>query len=135
MASKEQKIRRNVRRSYVISTMSVALVLFMLGVVSYVALSMLSAASRLRDNVVVSVEIASEVEESQRKVLLQTIESTTMCHAVVFMSKDEKFADETFRQHPFYGGLVFHQFQGNSCIGTKLLDPQQQLLHGNDAFV
>ena len=63
MASKEQKIRRNVRRSYVISTMSVALVLFMLGVVSYVTLSMLSAASRLRDNVVVSVEIASEVEE------------------------------------------------------------------------
>lgn len=98
MASKEQKIRRNVRRSYVISTMSVALVLFMLGVVSYVTLSMLSAASRLRDNVVVSVEIASEVEESQRKVLLQTIESTTMCHAVAFMSKDEKFADETFRQ-------------------------------------
>ena len=121
MASKEQKIRRNVRRSYVISTMSVALVLFMLGVVSYVTLSMLSAASRLRDNVVVSVEIASEVEESQRKVLLLTIESTTMCHAVAFMSKDEKFADETFRQQhrsqEFLVGVV-----GKDLLGAVLVN-------------
>lgn len=98
MASKEQKIRRNVRRSYVISTMSVALVLFMLGVVSYVTLSMLSAASRLRDNVVVSVELAADMEVEQREALLQTIESTTMCRDVVFVSRDEKLADDAFRQ-------------------------------------
>lgn len=100
MASKEQKIRRNVRRSYIISTMSITLVLFMLGVVSYVTMSMLSVASRLRDSVVVSVELNSDMEDVEREELLQTIESTTMCREVQFVGRDEKLADETFR-HQF----------------------------------
>ena len=96
MASKEQKIRRNVRRSYIISTMSITLVLFMLGVVSYVTLSMLSAAERLKDSVVVSVELNSEMEDVEREELLRTVESTMMCHEVQFISKEEKIADEAF---------------------------------------
>lgn len=96
MASKEQKIRRNVRRSYVISTMSITLVLFMLGVVSYVTLSMLSAAAVLRDNVVVSVELNSDMEDEVRAELRQIIESTTMCRDVQFVGRDEKLADEAF---------------------------------------
>ena len=96
MASKEQKIRRNVRRSYIISTMSITLVLFMLGVVSYVTLSMLSAAERLKDSVVVSVELSSEMEDVEREELLRTVESTMMCHEVQFISKEEKIADEAF---------------------------------------
>ena len=96
MASKEQKIRRNVRRSYIISTMSITLVLFMLGVVSYVTLSMLSAAERLKDSVVVSVELSSEMEDVERDELLRTVESTMMCHEVQFISKEEKIADEAF---------------------------------------
>ena len=96
MASKEQKIRRNVRRSYIISTMSITLVLFMLGVVSYVTLSMLTAAERLKDSVVVSVELSSEMEDVEREELLRTVESTMMCHEVQFISKEEKIADEAF---------------------------------------
>ena len=87
MASKEQKIRRNVRRSYIISTMSITLVLFMLGVVSYVTMSMLSVASRLRDSVVVSVELNSDMEDVEREELLQTIETDRYPSAGISVSE------------------------------------------------
>ena len=98
MASKEQKIRRNVRRSYIISTTSITLVLFMLGVVSYVTLSMLTTAERLRDSVVVSVELSPEMEDEARVVLLEDVEASGMVRSVEFMDRDAKLEDEAFRQ-------------------------------------
>ena len=53
MSNKEQRVRRKVRRSYITSTISIALVLFMLGAVSYVTLSAISAADALKDSVVI----------------------------------------------------------------------------------
>ena len=41
---RDKRLSRKVRRSYVISTISIALVLFMLGVVSYVTFTAISAA-------------------------------------------------------------------------------------------
>lgn len=89
---------RKVRRSYVISTVSIALVLFMLGVVSYVTLSALSAARDLQTGVVVSVEIADELSPEAEAHIVEAIEATGMSTEVVFMSKDEKFEDESFRE-------------------------------------
>ncbi len=98
MASKEQKIRRNVRRSYVISTASITLVLFMLGVVSYVTLSMLATATRLKESVVVSVELGPQMGDEARVLLLEKIETSGMCSSVEFMDRDAKLQDETFRK-------------------------------------
>lgn len=89
---------RKVRRSYVISTVSIALVLFMLGVVSYVTLSALSAARDLQTGVVVSVEIADELSPEAEAHIVEAIEATGMSTEVAFMSKDEKFEDESFRE-------------------------------------
>lgn len=89
---------RKVRRSYVISTVSIAMVLFMLGVVSYVTLSALSAARDLQTGVVVSVEIADELSPEAEAHIVEAIEATGMSTEVSFMSKDEKFEDESFRE-------------------------------------
>ena len=75
-SNKERRLRRKVRRSYTISTVSIALVLYMLGAVSYVTLSALSAASSLRENVVVSVEVADDLDESGRAIVKEAIEAT-----------------------------------------------------------
>ena len=89
---------RKVRRSYVISTVSIALVLFMLGVVSYVTFTALVAARDLRSGVVVSVEVADDLTEEQMASIAEAIEATQKSVNVRYMTKDEKFADESFRE-------------------------------------
>ena len=95
---RDKRLSRKVRRSYVISTMSIALVLFMLGVVSYVTFTALSAARDLETGVVVSVEIADDLTEEQSAAIVKSIEATAMSTDVRYMTKDEKFADEAFRE-------------------------------------
>ena len=95
---RDKRLSRKVRRSYTISTISIALVLFMLGVVSYVTFTALSAARDLETGVVVSVEVADELSEEQSAAIEEAIKATDMCSDVRYMSKDEKFADEAFRE-------------------------------------
>lgn len=95
---RDKRLSRKVRRSYIISTMSIALVLFMLGVVSYVTFTALTAARDLESGVVVSVEVADELSEVQTANIVEAIEATAMCSDVRYMSKDEKLSDETFRE-------------------------------------
>ena len=93
----DKKMGRKVMRSYVISTVSIALVLFMLGVVSYVTLSAIKAARMLRECVVVSVEVADDISEDNRKALEMMFEDGSVCAGAEFLTKDEKIADEAFR--------------------------------------
>lgn len=91
-------MRRQVRRSYIISTVSIALVLFMLGTVSYVTLSAISAASLLRDSVVVSVEVAPDTEEGLQAGVRRVIEGSQMVESIEFLGRDAKLEDEEFRR-------------------------------------
>ena len=95
---RDKRVSRKVRRSYVISTVSIALVLFMLGVVSYVTFAALAAARDLRSGVVVSVEVADDLTEEQMASIAEAIEATQKSVNVRYMTKDEKFADERFRE-------------------------------------
>ena len=95
---KEKRMRRQVRRSYIISTVSIALVLFMLGTVSYVTLSAISAASLLRDSVVVSVEVAPDTEEGLQAGVRRIIEDSPMVESIEFLGRDAKLEDEAFRR-------------------------------------
>jgi cell division transport system permease protein len=78
--------------------MSIALVLFMLGLVSYVAFTALTAARDLQKGVVVSVELADDGTPEMEISICEAIEATGMSSDVCYMSKDEKFEDEAFRE-------------------------------------
>lgn len=95
---RDKRLDRKVRRSYVISTMSITLVLFMLGVVGYVTFTALSAAHDLRTGVVVSVEVADNIEPEVEGRIVSAIEASAMSSNICYMSKEEKFTDETFRE-------------------------------------
>lgn len=97
MEGRDKRLSRKVRRSYVISTMSITLVLFMLGVVSYVAFSALTAAHELQSGIVVSVEVADDMSPEVESRIVSAIEATEMSTAILYMSKQEKFADAAFR--------------------------------------
>ena len=97
-ASSEKRIRSKVRRSYLISTISIALVLFILGAVSYVTLSAISAAEGLRERVVVSVEIADDLDKEAKREILRQIRHREEIADVDYLSKDKKLDDEEFRR-------------------------------------
>ena len=97
-ASSEKRIRSKVRRSYLISTISIALVLFILGAVSYVTLSAISAAEGLRERVVVSVEIADDLDKEAKREILRQIRYREEIVDVDYLSKDKKLDDEEFRR-------------------------------------
>ncbi len=92
-----KKLGRKVMRSYIISTISIALVLFMIGVVSYVTLSAISAARQLKESVVVSVEVSNDISMESRKALEVMLEDRSVCAGYQYLSKEDKIADEVFR--------------------------------------
>lgn len=95
--SNNKRMGRKVMRSYIISTISISLVLFMLGVVSYVTLSALSAARSLRESVVVSVEVANDISAESRKALEMMLSDKSVCAGYEYLSKEDKISDEAFR--------------------------------------
>lgn len=97
-SSKDKRLRRKVRRSYIISTMSIALVLFMLGLVSYVTLSAISAAHGLRSSVVVSVEIADSLSGDEHCRIVEQLEATGRCVEMELIDRESKLMDEEFRR-------------------------------------
>lgn len=84
--------------AYVISTASIALVLFMLGVVSYVTLSALSAARGLQENVVLSVEMADSLFGNEQQEIMRLIEEREQTARVEYLSKEDKVNDSEFRR-------------------------------------
>jgi cell division transport system permease protein len=95
--SMSKKLGRKVMRSYIISTVSISLVLFMLGAVAYVTLSALSAAQKLRESVVVSVEVANDISEESRHALEMMLGDRTVCAGYEYLRKEDKISDEAFR--------------------------------------
>ena len=59
----EKRLKRKVRNSYIVSTVSVALVLFLLGSVGYLMTAALQVARTLQERIAVTVELKNEVTE------------------------------------------------------------------------
>ena len=95
----DKRIRGKVRRSYLIATISISLVLFILGAVSYMVLSAVNAAERLREQVVLSVEIADELSNDEKRVILSQLRSLDEVAAIDYTSKEDKLSDDEFLRY------------------------------------
>ena len=62
----DKRLRRKVRRSYIVSTRSSSLVLFLLGSVGYMLYAALTTAHTLRESVTLSAELDNKVDAEQR---------------------------------------------------------------------
>lgn len=98
MKNSDAALRRRVRRSYVVSTISIALVLFLLGTVGYMMYSVLSASATMRESVTMIVELKDGLSEPQRDSVSSKLAASDMVADVRFVSKEEKLADEEFRK-------------------------------------
>ena len=91
-------MRKRVLRSYTISTISIALVLFVLGSIGYAISSIYRASREARESVVMFVELSDELSTIERDSLSSVIAANRLVGSVKFVSKDEKLADEQFRR-------------------------------------
>lgn len=94
----DKRLRRKVRRSYVVSTVSIALVLFLMGSVGYMLTTALRTARDLRYGIALSVELDDSVDENGRKRIEQQLTAIEGVVAVKYADKQEKINDEEFRR-------------------------------------
>ena len=94
----DKRIKRKVRRSYIVSSISIALVLFLLGSVGYMLTAAFTTAHTLRNSVTLSAELEGGVTTERRTAIegeLLAIEGIT---GVEFAAKEDKINDEEFRR-------------------------------------
>ncbi|MBQ7855833.1 MAG: permease-like cell division protein FtsX [Alistipes sp.] len=90
-------LKRRVLRSYTVSTVSIALVLFVLGAIGYIMASVFTTAQSMREGVTMIVELKDGLSEPQRDTLSAQIATSEQVVGVRFVSKEDKLADEEFR--------------------------------------
>ena len=94
----DKRIKRNVRRSYIVSTISIALVLFLLGSVSYLLTAAFTTAHTLRNSVTLSAELDPSLGDEQRKLIEEQILAIEGVTGAEFSAKEDKIQDEEFRR-------------------------------------
>ena len=94
----DKRIRRKVRRSYMVSTVSISLVLFLLGSVGYMLTAALSTAHTLRGSITLSVELDQAMEQGAKDALGEKLSEMEGVSGVEYVSRQEKIEDEDFRR-------------------------------------
>ena len=94
----DKRLKRKVRNSYIVSNISIALVLFLLGSVGYLMTAAMQVARTLQESVTVTVELRNGADEKQKESLRKPFEANELVSHVEYSSKDDKLNDTDFRQ-------------------------------------
>ncbi|MBQ3254620.1 MAG: permease-like cell division protein FtsX [Rikenellaceae bacterium] len=118
-----RKLKRRVRNSYAISTVSIALVIFLLGSVGYLLSVAVNSSRALQNRAMLTVELARTAEPEQRESIERQLSAKEYITSVEFSSKESKAEDEAFRE---MFGEDFEKVLGEN----PLLDTYEVLLDG-----
>ncbi len=106
MALQENKrLKRKVRNSYMISTVSIALVLFLLGSMGYFILNALRAAENMKESMTLHVMLENGVTDDTKSILAGRFGEQEEIKDFVFISKEQAAKD--FKE---YAGADFEEF-------------------------
>ena len=94
----DKRLKRRVRNSYIVSNISIALVLFLLGSVGYLMTAAMQVARTLQESVTVTVELRNGADEGQKESLRKRFEANELVSHMEYSSKDDKLNDTDFRQ-------------------------------------
>ena len=93
-----QRIRRKVRNSYIVSTISIALVLFLLGAVGYLMHAAMCVADSLQESVTLIVELENGISDTRKTELKEMLEQNPLTAEATYISKEEILNDSEFRK-------------------------------------
>lgn len=105
MRNNNKRIKRKVRNSYIISTVSIALVLFLLSAVGYLTLNALSATRKMKESVAMYVMLDKETGNPERRALEKELQAMPSIREVTYVSKE--MAAKEFKE---YVGSDFEEF-------------------------
>ncbi len=94
----DKRLKRKVRNSYIVSTVSMALVLFLLGSVGYLLTAALKTARTLQESVAVSIELDREHDEAVKAAIGERLAAEPLVAEFTYSPKEEKLADNDFRK-------------------------------------
>ena len=94
----DKRLKRKIRNSYLISTVSMALVLFLLGSVGYLMFVTMIASDSLKESIAVTVELRNGISAEARDRIAERLSAHELVRAVTFVSKEEKLEDSEFRK-------------------------------------
>lgn len=94
----DKRLKRKVRRSYIVSTVSISLVLFLLGSVGYMLAAAMNATRALRDGVTLSIELDISVDEARRAELADELAAIEGVTRIEYIDRQEKIDDADFRR-------------------------------------
>lgn len=97
MQDSNKKLKRKVRVSYAVSTVSIALVLFLLGTVGYLILNAMVATDRMKESVTVYVMLKDGLAEEQKAKIKTDLIQQNAVREVIYVSKEE--AAKEFREY------------------------------------
>ena len=95
---KDKRIKRKVLRSYIVSTVSISLVLFLLGSVGYMLTAAIGTAFSLRENITLSAELDNSLSEEQKAEIEASLTKLEGVRKVEYVDKNTKIEDAEFRR-------------------------------------
>ena len=94
----DKRLKRKVRRSYIVSTISISLVIFLMGTVGYMLSAAITTAHTLRSSITLSAELDNSIGEERRTQIEQQIGTFEGVESVTYLPKESKIEDEEFRK-------------------------------------
>ena len=94
----DKRLKRKVRRSYIVSTISISLVIFLMGTVGYMLSAAITTAHTLRSSITLSAELDNSIGEERRTQIEQRIGTFEGVESVTYSPKESKIEDEEFRK-------------------------------------
>lgn len=94
----DKRLKRKVRRSYIVSTISISLVIFLMGTVGYMLSAAITTAHTLRSSITLSAELNNSISEERRTQIEQQIGSFEGVESITYSPKESKIEDEEFRK-------------------------------------
>lgn len=93
-----RRIKRKVRNSYIVSTISISLVLFLLGAVGYLMTAAMRVADSLQESMTLIVELENGVSEERKAQIKEMLDKNPLSAEVTYLSKEDKLNDSEFRK-------------------------------------
>ena len=131
----DKRLKRKVRNSYIVSTVSIMLVLFLLGSVGYLMVAAMKVAQTLQESIAVTVELQNGISDQQRETINKRLTAEELVATVAYVTKEEKAEDAEFRK------IFESEFEGilaqNPLLGSTLTaeSADKELLDGFIASV
>ena len=98
MAATQKNVSLKVRFSYATATISMTLVLFLLGSMGFVMTNILNVANSMRESVTMIVELKDNISEDVNNEIDELLSSNKLVVSTTYISKEEKLNDADFRR-------------------------------------